>query len=169
MVGERIWKDDADAVAATKAARQQRDNAETRRLRAAPDQRSRRDGRTGNPWLDIDSNKSWPDLHPAALYGLAGDVVKTIAPETEADPAALLVQYLAAAGNMIGRGPFYRVEADRHGANLFVVIVGQTSKSRKGTSWGRVAQVMRIADPEWMRERVHTGMSSGEGVDVAGA
>ena len=106
----------------------------------------------------------WPTLDSAALYGLPGDVVRAIEPHTEADPVAILVQYLVAAGNAIGRGPHYRVEGDRHGPNLFAVLVGETSKGRKGTSWGRVRQVMEIADPQWTAVRVHSGLSSGEGV-----
>lgn len=108
--------------------------------------------------------RPWPSLDPAALYGLSGDVVRAIAPHTEADPVAILSQYMVAAGNAIGRGPHYRVEGDRHGPNLFAVLVGVTAKGRKGTSWGRVRQVMEIADPSWSGERVHSGLSSGEGV-----
>lgn len=108
--------------------------------------------------------RAWPSLDPAALYGLPGDVVRAIAPNTEADPVAILAQYLVAAGNAIGRGPHYRVEGDRHGPKLFAVLVGVTAKGRKGTSWGRVRQVMEIADPSWNRERVLSGLSSGEGV-----
>jgi Protein of unknown function (DUF3987) len=106
----------------------------------------------------------WPVMDDAAYYGLARDVVKAIEPHTEADPVAILIQYLAAAGNAIGRGPYYQVEADRHCANIFAVLVGDTAKGRKGTSWGRVRQIMEIADPDWARERVHSGLSSGEGV-----
>lgn len=56
-------------------------------------------------------------MDPAAYYGLAGDVVRTIAPHSEADPVAILVQFLTAVGNAIGRGPYYQVEGDRHGTN----------------------------------------------------
>jgi hypothetical protein len=77
---------------------------------------------------------------------------------------AILLQYLAAAGNIIGRGPHYRVEGDRHGPNIFGVLVGETAKGRKGTSWGRVRQIMEIADPPWAQDRVHSGLSTGEGV-----
>jgi hypothetical protein len=108
--------------------------------------------------------RPWPTLDPAALYGLPRDVVRAIAPHTEADPVAILAQYMVAAGNAIGRGPHYRVEGDRHGPNLFAVLVGVTAKGRKGTSWGRVRQVMEIADPSWTSERIHSGLSSGEGV-----
>jgi hypothetical protein len=113
---------------------------------------------------DAPSGPKWPGLEPAALCGLPGDIVRAIAPHTEADPVAILSQYLVAAGNAIGRGPHYRVEGDRHGANLYAILVGETAKARKGTSWGRVRQIMAVADPAWAAERVHTGLSSGEGV-----
>ncbi len=106
----------------------------------------------------------WPAMDAAALHGLPGDVVCKIEPHTEADPVAILVQYLVAVGNAIGRGPYYQVEGDRHGPNLFAVAVGETAKGRKGTSWSRIREIMEFVDGQWMRDRVHSGLSSGEGV-----
>jgi hypothetical protein len=106
----------------------------------------------------------WPLLAPVAFHGLAGEVVARLSPHTESDPVALLVQYLTSFGNAVGRVPYYQVESDRHFGNLFVVMVGETSKSRKGTSAGRIRALFDIADPDWARERVSGGMSSGEGV-----
>jgi len=108
---------------------------------------------------------SWPDP-PAedAYHGLAGEWVRMIEPHTEADPIALLVQFLVAAGNMIGRGPYYLAEADEHHLNLFAVLVGQTAKGRKGTSVGHVLRVMRAVDETWAAQRVQAGLSSGEGL-----
>jgi hypothetical protein len=110
------------------------------------------------------ASEPWPVMDPAAYYGLPGDIVRAIEPHSEADPVAILVQLLTASGNAIGRGPYYQVEGDRHGTNLFGVLVGETAKGRKGTSWGRVHQGMEIADPEWTQDRIHSGLSSGEGV-----
>jgi hypothetical protein len=90
--------------------------------------------------------------------------VRAILPHSEADPAAILIQVLASAGNAIGRGPYYQVEGDRHGPNIFAILVGETAKGRKGVSAGRVRQVMQGADQQWTKERVHSGLSSGEGV-----
>jgi hypothetical protein len=107
---------------------------------------------------------TWPkELGEDAMHGLAGEVVKALAPHTESDPAALLVQTLVCFANAIGRHPYYQVEGDRHYANLFAVIVGDSSKARKGTSAGRVKEPMHIADPTW-EPRTHGGMSSGEGL-----
>src|SRR6516162_6559339 len=109
---------------------------------------------------DCDRDATWPLMTPAAFHGLAGEVVARILPDTESDPAALLLQYLVSFGNAVGRLPYYQIEHDRHFANLFTVLVGQTSKSRKGTSAGRIRAIFKIVDPDWARERTLGGMSS---------
>jgi hypothetical protein len=107
----------------------------------------------------------WPKpLAEEAFHGLAGDVVRVISPASEADDAALLLQALIGVGNLIGRTAHCVVEADRHFANEFLVLIGKTSKARKGTSWGRIAAWLRAAAEEWLSGRVQTGLSSGEGV-----
>lgn len=110
------------------------------------------------------ASKVWPTLHADALYGLAGKVVQTIAPHTESDPVALLLQFLTSFGNMLGRGPYFMVEGDQHFTNLFVVLVGESSKSRKGTSAGRIRQLMTSANLVWVEDCIKGGLSSGEGV-----
>ena len=106
----------------------------------------------------------WPLLEPAAYHGLAGEVVAALSPHTESDPAALLLQFLVSFGNAVGRGPYYLIEKDRHFANLFAILVGESSKSRKGTSAGRIRSILELADTGWASDRVMGGMSSGEGV-----
>jgi len=107
---------------------------------------------------------NWPVIDEAAFYGLAGDIVKTISPHTEADPVAILIQVLAIFGNIIGRAPYYQVEADRHHANLFTVLVGTSSKGRKGVSHSRARSVFVDADEQWTKERTKSGLSTGEGL-----
>jgi Protein of unknown function (DUF3987) len=111
-----------------------------------------------------ETGKAWPTLAPEALHGLAGKVVKTIAPHTESDPVALLMQFLVSFGNALGRRPYYLIEGDRHYTNLFAVLVGQSSKSRKGTSAGRIREVMSGVDLDWVQKCNHSGLSSGEGL-----
>ncbi len=113
----------------------------------------------------------WPEpLATEAFHGLAGEIVNTIEPHSEADPAALLVQFLAAFGNIIERGSFVTVEDDKHHGNLFCLIVGETSKSRKGTSSGRIERIFQRlagddgAPDEWANHRILGGTSSGEGI-----
>lgn len=107
----------------------------------------------------------WPKpLAEHAFYGIAGDLVRAIAPHSEADPTALLIQFLAAFGNAIGSAPHFRVEADRHRGNLFVVLVGVTSAGRKGTSWGHVRRLLELGDEGWTKNCIMSGLSSGEGL-----
>jgi hypothetical protein len=106
----------------------------------------------------------WPEPPSPELYdGLLGRIIDTIEPHTEADPFAIAAQILIAFGNAIGRTPFMPVEADRHHTNLFGVLVGDTSKARKGTSWGHARRIVASADPDW-EARVKGGLSSGEGL-----
>jgi hypothetical protein len=108
----------------------------------------------------------WPDpLAPEAFHGLAGDIVRTIEPHSEADPVALLVQLLVAFGNVIGPNAFWMHEATRHVQNLFAVLVGASSRARKGTSWNHIKALFLAVDGCW---RAHAGgLSSGEGLIYA--
>jgi hypothetical protein len=110
------------------------------------------------------AEREWPVMDDAAYHGFAGEVVETIGPHSEADPVAILIQLLTCAGNVIGRTAYYQVESDRHHANLFSVLVGQSAKARKGTSLGRVTGIVKVADERWADERMKGGLSSGEGL-----
>jgi hypothetical protein len=111
-----------------------------------------------------EGEQQWPAPPAAqAFEGLAGDIVQVIAPHSEADPAALLVQTLAVFGSLVGRGPHVRVEADEHPCRLFVAIVGDSSRGRKGTSWGHVRRLFSSVD-ESFGDRIESGLSSGEGL-----
>jgi hypothetical protein len=103
-------------------------------------------------------------LAEEALYGLPGEIVGAIEPHTEADRVAVLVNLLCAFGNAIGRGAHKRIGADVHHLRIYATLVGQTSKARKGTSWGFVRELMGGADPLWASNRVQNGLSSGEGL-----
>jgi hypothetical protein len=109
----------------------------------------------------------WPDpLGEAAYHGLAGQFVRVVSPHSEADPAALYFQFVVKAGNLLGRRAYVQVEDDRHYPNLFTGIVGTSSKSRKGTSHGRVHRPFLIVDEGWAQKRTMGGLSTGEGIIV---
>ena len=113
---------------------------------------------------DGSQHETWPTMDDAAYHGFAGEFVRTISPHSEADPVALLVQFLICFGSIVGRCSYYQVESDRHYTNLFAALVGQTSRGRKGTSFGRVMAVARGADPQWSDNNMKGGLSSGEGL-----
>ncbi len=106
----------------------------------------------------------WPTLSSAALYGVAGDFVRLIAPQSEADPAALLVHFLVGVSILIGRHSYFQVEASRHYLNLSAALVGRTSKGRKGTAEAHIRNLLRRVDAKWARDLVVSGLSSGEGL-----
>lgn len=114
----------------------------------------------------ISTNVSWPSpLAPQAFHGIAGELVKTIEPHTEADAAALLTQFLTGIGNLVGRGAYTIAGADRHCANLFTCIVGKTSRGRKGSSWSQIRRVLSLVDEAWAANNSSsTGLSTGEGL-----
>jgi hypothetical protein len=103
-------------------------------------------------------------LAPEAFYGVVGEIVRLIEPHTEADPAALLFQFLAAFGNLVGHDHYILADGTRHYLNLYGVLVGQSSKGRKGTSWNHAANVMERVELEWRQNRITYGLSSGEGL-----
>lgn len=105
-----------------------------------------------------------PTMDRAAYHGLAGDVVRAVHPTTEADTVAVLVSFLTMIGNAVGREPHMMIGESRHGANIFVVLAGETHRGRKGDSSKAVARIMRAADPDWSMDRMMGGLSSGEGL-----
>jgi hypothetical protein len=108
-----------------------------------------------------------PNWTQAALHGLPGEVVRAFEPHTEADPAAILANLLCAFGNVIGRGAFARVGTTEHHLKLFIGLIGETAKGRKGESWGPVKTLAEAVDPGWSAGRVMGGLSSGEGLIYA--
>ena len=109
--------------------------------------------------------KGWPaPLHDAAFHGVAGEVVRAMAPHTRGRSRSALVQLLAGVGNMFPRGPYWQAGADKHHTNLFVVLVGASSTGRKGSSWNMIADLLRAVDANWREHHIQTGLSSGEGL-----
>jgi hypothetical protein len=99
-----------------------------------------------------------------AFHGPAGEFVELVEPHTEADPIALLIQFLVAFGVAAGRHAHLRIEASHHYPNEFCVLVGASGKGRKGSSWDHVEALLAAADPEFAAGRLVSGLSSGEGL-----
>ena len=95
--------------------------------------------------------------------GLGGDVVRLFEPFTEADPVAILAQFLVGFGSAVGHGPHLLVGETRHYLNEYLLVVGATSRARKGDSVNVALRPLRDADPEWARN-IGPGLSSGEGL-----
>lgn len=103
-------------------------------------------------------------LGDAAYHGLAGDFVRIVGDESEADPAALLLHCLTYIGNAIGDAVYYRVEDTLHRPTLFLTLVGSSSVGRKGTARNRTDRLIHKAIPEWWEKCIASGLSTGEGL-----
>ena len=113
--------------------------------------------------IPLASPPPWPVLGDDAYHGLAGEFVRSIEPETEADSVAILTSLLVCVGSFIGRKVWFEVEGDKHFLNIFATLVGQSSRGRKGTSLGRTLGLWDELDP-WRKDRISSGLSSGEGL-----
>jgi hypothetical protein len=98
-----------------------------------------------------------------ANHGLFGEMLAAIAPETEADPAGVLLGWLACFGNVVGRGAWQRVGPRLHHPALYVGIVGLTSDA-KGDGWAAALWPFKQVEPEWASACIANGVGSGEGL-----
>jgi hypothetical protein len=110
----------------------------------------------------------WPRrLGKDAYHGLAGDFVRAVQPHTESDPAAVLLQFLVMFGNNIGRTAHWITDDTHHYLNLFLALVGPTSRARKGTGYNRAVRPYRDIDPVWFTKCKRSGLKTGEGITHA--
>ncbi|MGH2862655.1 MAG: DUF3987 domain-containing protein [Solirubrobacteraceae bacterium] len=114
--------------------------------------------------ITLPAPAGWPaPPDQAAYHGLPGAIVAKIAPNTEADPVAILTQLLVCCGALIGRGAHFQVEATLHHPNQFLLLIGDSSRARKGSSLDHVTKLLSEVDPAFP-SRLTTGLSSGEGL-----
>ena len=105
-----------------------------------------------------------PDPIPEEAYhGLIGDTVRTIAPGSEASPAAIFAHCLSGYGALVGKETRAMVGTAPHPARINTLVVGRTSKGRKGTAYRAVEHGVVTAD-DMFQGRVMEGLSSGEGL-----
>jgi len=108
-----------------------------------------------------------PKLSPAAYHGIAGELVDSVKPYTEAPDAAIIGQALSITGCLAGDGPTVYAGGAQP-TRLNVALVGPTSCGRKGTSFSILDSLLRrlpfhpVTDL-WKRQCVR-GLSTGEGL-----
>ena len=105
-----------------------------------------------------------PPIDQAAYYGLAGDYVRLLSPQTEADPVALLTNFLVTSGSMFGRESHAIADGRMHYPSEFLILVGHTGKSRKGTSAAHTLKIANQVRENFSKDCVLSGLSSGEGL-----
>jgi hypothetical protein len=115
--------------------------------------------------------KEKPHLDITKFSGITKAFVELATRNSEADPAAVIGTFLARFGVEVGRNPFFMVGDTVHHGRLDCVVVGDSSKSRKGTSEKPVNSLFSLnslPDSEkqgYKPARTSPGpFSSGEGV-----
>lgn len=93
-----------------------------------------------------------------------GAFLNIIHPKVESNREALLIQLLTIFGNCIGQSAHFKAAEDIHHTNLFVVLVGESSRGRKGQSLNMIKQPFKDIDHDWYSKRIKKGLSSGEGL-----
>lgn len=112
--------------------------------------------------------RRWPEpLAPEAFHGIAGEITHFIDPHTEGDPAGVLLQLLGGLGTLFGHKPYYSISGGRHYTNTYHCLVGQTASGRKGSGLDCVQYVLKRAYPDWAKDHITGGLSSGEGLTWA--
>jgi hypothetical protein len=108
--------------------------------------------------------REWPEEMPSeAYFGLAGDFVRLVEPHTEADPIALLGNFIVGTGVLFGREAYAVADGRKHYPVESLLVAGQTGSGRKGTATGRVMPVLEAVEEDFS-SRVLSGLSSGEGL-----
>src|SRR5438874_1186400 len=111
-------------------------------------------------------------MRAAAFVGLAGEVIDLVAPRTEADPAGLLTSFLVGFGAAVGAHPHAIADGARHPARLNLVLVGASSRARKGTSWAvirkRSASLSALLRQAWDGDDLAV-LTRGKPLKVSGA
>lgn len=107
-----------------------------------------------------DPSPAMPELGAEALYGIAGRFVRLATADSEADPAAVLATFLVRFGVEAGSRVHMMIGDAKHYARIFAIIVGDSSKSRKGTSAKPVESLFAFSAVRTS----HGPLSSGEGL-----
>lgn len=119
----------------------------------------------GVVWEDAQAEEAAPEFDRAALYGLAGQYVEWVEPQTEAHPAGILTHFLARFGAAVGRAPHFYVGSTPHHARIWPCMVGQSALARKGLASDLANEPFKSIEDDSLT--VTSGLSSGEGLIYA--
>ena len=113
--------------------------------------------------LVVEPEREWPAPPvEAAYHGVLGELVRSVEEYVEPDPAGLLGGLLVGFGALAGNGHVL-YQAGAQAPNLYVVQVGESGISRKGTGRQLVRRVFELAGVT-LDDVVAPGIGSGEGL-----
>ncbi|WP_320007624.1 bifunctional DNA primase/polymerase [Maridesulfovibrio sp.] len=116
-----------------------------------------------NPYSSLET-APWPIPAKNVFYGLAGEFAQFAVEQSEADPIGVLATFLCRFGVEIGHSPHMFAGEKQYG-RINVVLVGQSSKARKGTSALPIRELFSFNEKQWIPAHTSQGpLSSGEGL-----
>jgi hypothetical protein len=115
-------------------------------------------------WREGDGDLPWPTLAEAARQGPVGRYLELIEAEIEVTPAPVGMMALVELGTLIGRRAAIRIGEHRHHANLFALVVGETSIGGKGSADTATDRLVHEVDSLFPLRHVVGGFGSGEAV-----
>jgi hypothetical protein len=108
-----------------------------------------------------DASDRWPSpMASDAFSGLAGEIISMMAPQTEADPNVLLVQFLTRFSVAIGRSAHFKVGPTPNYLNLYAAVVGATGVG-KGQGEDFISALFDRCAKDWKPPQC-TDAASGE-------
>ena len=117
------------------------------------------------------STPAWPVMGKKAYRGLARDFVDLATQGSEADPAAVLATFIVRFGVEVGPDVYMNIGDTKHRARLAAVVVGASSKARKGTSGKPVERLFDFSNIAYSNGEPYRSarsskgpFSSGEGI-----
>jgi hypothetical protein len=102
-------------------------------------------------------------LTEKSLWGILGDFVEIAYSTTSACREMLLYQMLPIIGSLLGDAYFLPYGSDKHYPATFTLAIGKTSEG-KGQAKHHVEDAIRLVDPGWFKQDVHSNAASGEGL-----
>lgn len=108
-----------------------------------------------------------PQIAPPSedcFYGVAGDFVRLISPQTEASHVGLLGNFLVMSACIFGRHAYCFADGRTHYPSEFLVLVGDTGRSKKGTSTAHARRVADSVEQNFAANHIKSGASTGEGI-----
>lgn len=111
----------------------------------------------------------WPSLSSSVFDSIPfiSNFMNAATCNSEVDPMALLITLLTAFGAAVGSEPHVKMADTLHPPRLYAVLVGASSRARKGTSLGLIKKLINLAEEYAALPKLkitHGPLSSGEGL-----
>ncbi len=104
------------------------------------------------------------NMRSEASYGLAGRLALEVSPINGISKEAVLFQFLICLSTLCAQKFYYSIGGKKIHAADYLVLVGTTGSSKKGTSFSDVKWFFDQYYPEFTSSKLKTGVNSGEGL-----